>query len=238
MVLHWERCGRVGRRRTNIEQKSPILPARMGLFCMSGCFSASVAEPRFPVLVGSGQTARARESAKRPCVVGPPLRRGRSRRAPARPRRPRGGTSRRSRCASPRPRSSRGRRSRSGDPDGDRAPWPAAASRSTRARRPRARRGRSPRAVEVGAELAVEHGQDVAVELRGHPGRVVVGADQDLGVLDQVGAEQQPLARARGPARTAARNEARSAGQKLPIVPPRNATRRGACRRASGRGAR
>src|SRR3954471_4455781 len=33
MVLHWERCGRVGRRRTNIPQKSPT-PERVGLFCM------------------------------------------------------------------------------------------------------------------------------------------------------------------------------------------------------------
>ena len=49
--------------------------------------------------------------------------------------------------------------------------------------------------VEVGAELAVEHEQHVAVELGGDPGAVVVGGDQPGPVLDQVGAEQEPVVR-------------------------------------------
>jgi hypothetical protein len=47
--------------------------------------------------------------------------------------------------------------------------------------------------VEVGIELAVEHGQEVAVERRRHPGGVVVGRFEHCRVLDEVGAEQQPV---------------------------------------------
>ena len=47
--------------------------------------------------------------------------------------------------------------------------------------------------VEVGAELAVEDGEDVLVELGGDAGGVVVGGLEPGGVLDQVGAEQEPV---------------------------------------------
>ena len=69
----------------------------------------------------------------------------------------------------------------------------AGASRSTRRRRPSAPRGRT-RRVEVGVELAVEHAQHVAVELGGHAGGVVVGGDEPVDVLHEVGAEQERVA--------------------------------------------
>lgn len=47
--------------------------------------------------------------------------------------------------------------------------------------------------VEVGAEFAVEDVEHVLVEVGGDAGRVVVCADEDLGVLDQIGAEQQSV---------------------------------------------
>ena len=49
--------------------------------------------------------------------------------------------------------------------------------------------------VEVGVEFAVHHGEHVLVELRGHARGVVVGPHQAVGVLDQVGAEQQGVTR-------------------------------------------
>ena len=49
--------------------------------------------------------------------------------------------------------------------------------------------------VEVGVELAVDHREHIAVEPRRHARAVVVGADQPAGVLDQVGAQQQGVAR-------------------------------------------
>ena len=49
--------------------------------------------------------------------------------------------------------------------------------------------------VEVGAELAVDDVQDVAVERRGDARGVVVGGLDDRRVLDEVGAEQQAVAR-------------------------------------------
>ena len=53
--------------------------------------------------------------------------------------------------------------------------------------------------VEVGAELAVEHGQHVAVELGGHAlRRRRRRATSRAGVLDQVGAEQERVARGAG----------------------------------------
>jgi len=48
--------------------------------------------------------------------------------------------------------------------------------------------------VEVRAQLGVQHGQHVLVEGSGDPGRVVVRREQDRGVLDQVGAQQQAVA--------------------------------------------
>src|SRR3954471_16790817 len=65
MVLHWERCGRVGRRRTNIPQKSPT-PNRVGLFCMPQTMKERLPGQAYVRRVsGGGQTARASERAKR-----------------------------------------------------------------------------------------------------------------------------------------------------------------------------
>ena len=61
-------------------------------------------------------------------------------------------------------------------------------------------------------QLAVEHPQHVAVELGGHALGVVVGGDQAAGVLDQVGAEQQRVARAPARRPASARNRARLGG--------------------------
>ena len=49
--------------------------------------------------------------------------------------------------------------------------------------------------VEVRLELAVEHVEDVLVELRGDAGGIVVGGLEGGGVLDQVRAEQEAVAR-------------------------------------------
>jgi hypothetical protein len=51
------------------------------------------------------------------------------------------------------------------------------------------------RRVEVGTQFAVDDVQHVAVELGGDAGRVVVGGNQHVRRLHQVGAEEQPLAR-------------------------------------------
>ena len=48
--------------------------------------------------------------------------------------------------------------------------------------------------VEICPEFPVHHGEHVEIEPRRHPGAVVVGADQPLGVLHQIGAEQQGVA--------------------------------------------
>ena len=47
--------------------------------------------------------------------------------------------------------------------------------------------------VEVRIELAVDHAQQVAVELRRHARAVVVGGLEHRGVLDEVGAQQEPV---------------------------------------------
>ena len=52
--------------------------------------------------------------------------------------------------------------------------------------------------VEVGVEAVVEHLQAVRDEPGGDPARVVVGRDQAVGALDQVRAEQQPVAGVHG----------------------------------------
>ena len=52
--------------------------------------------------------------------------------------------------------------------------------------------------VEVGAEFAVEPRQQVQVELGCDAGSVVVGGEKRWNLLDQVDAEQQPVARAVG----------------------------------------
>ena len=80
--------------------------------------------------------------------------------------------------------------------------------------------------VEVGVELAVEHAQHVAVELGGHAGGVVVGGDEAVDVLDQVGAEEEGVAGRERRRPRSARNVARGAGARLPMVLPRNATSR------------
>ena len=89
--------------------------------------------------------------------------------------------------------------------------------------------------VEVGAELAVEHVQDVAVELGGDAGRVVVGGDEPVGVLHEVGAEQERVAGLEpgGERRRGTRRASPAAGCRS----CRRGTRRaGGRRRAAGRG--
>jgi len=49
--------------------------------------------------------------------------------------------------------------------------------------------------LEIAVELAVEHPQDVLVELGGDAAGVVVGGLEAARLLDQVGAEQDPVAR-------------------------------------------
>src|SRR5580698_8699017 len=49
--------------------------------------------------------------------------------------------------------------------------------------------------VEVRVEFPVDHHEHVAVERGGHPGRVVVGAQQPADVLHQVGAQQERVPR-------------------------------------------
>nr|WP_245963640.1 hypothetical protein [Terracoccus luteus] len=48
--------------------------------------------------------------------------------------------------------------------------------------------------VEVGPQLAVDDVQHVGDEGGGHPAAVVVGGDEPVGALDEVGAEQEPVA--------------------------------------------
>ena len=81
--------------------------------------------------------------------------------------------------------------------------------------------------VEVGAELAVEHAEHVLVELGRDAGGVVVGGLERVAVLDQVGAEQQAVARVRAGPRSGPGTRALAPGSKLPIVPPRKAISRG-----------
>ena len=49
------------------------------------------------------------------------------------------------------------------------------------------------RRVEIAVEIGVDDVQHVAVELRGHAGGVVVGGLERRPVLDQVGADQEPV---------------------------------------------
>ena len=83
-----------------------------------------------------------------------------------------------------------------------------------------------PRRFEVGVELAVEHAQHVAVELRGHARGVVVGGDEAVDVLHQVGAEQEGVAGCERGGQVGEERGARPPGARLPIVLPRNATTR------------
>ncbi len=45
--------------------------------------------------------------------------------------------------------------------------------------------------IEVAPELLVEHAEHVAVEVGGDAGSVVIGGDEPLSVLDQIGADEQ-----------------------------------------------
>ena len=83
-----------------------------------------------------------------------------------------------------------------------------------------------PLGLEVGAERPVDDPQHVAVELGGDAGGVVVGRLEPGDVLHEVGAEQQRVAGAK-PGRELGEERRRvRPGARLPIVPPRNATRR------------
>ncbi len=89
--------------------------------------------------------------------------------------------------------------------------------------------------LEVGAEALVEHAQHVAVELRGHARAVVVGGLEHGAVLDQVGADQQPVRRAHQLAQRA--QEAGAArGVEVADRAAEEREQRGARRRGCGRG--
>ena len=110
----------------------------------------------------------------------------------------------------------------------------AAASRSTPRRRPSTATWSNALRVEVGVELAVEHRQHVAVELGGHAGGVVVGRDEPVDVLHEVGAEQQRVA-GREPWPRGRRGTGRAAsGARLPMVLAEERDD-AACRRRGGR---
>jgi predicted transcriptional regulator of viral defense system len=74
--------------------------------------------------------------------------------------------------------------------------------------------------IEVAVELAIDDVQDVTVELCGDPLRVVVGRLEHLGVLDEIGAEQQPVAWAEE-GRDPRKQRPPGLGVKFPIVDPR-----------------
>ena len=130
------------------------------------------------------------------------------------------------RAASPRPRrtarSGRGRPRARSSPGG-----PAAASRSTRARASHSAWWANASTSKSARELPVEHAQDVAVELGRDALRVVVGRPPSPARRStRLGAQQQPLPRPQHRRAAWSRNAARSAGSRLPMVPPRNATMR------------
>ncbi len=52
-----------------------------------------------------------------------------------------------------------------------------------------------PARVEVGSCFGVEHVQQIQVERRGKPVAIIVGRVENGGVLDPVGAQQQPVLR-------------------------------------------
>ena len=124
------------------------------------------------------------------------------------------------------PASKRDRQVEGGDLDGLVALGPQTASRSTTPSSFQRATWLEAVGVEVGAEPAVEMAQRVAVERGGHAGGVVVGGDQDVGVLDQVDAEQETVVAVHRCASRSNRNRRRWLGSRLPIVPPRNATSR------------
>ena len=143
---------------------------------------------------------------------------------PRQVRRPpsRGGTCRKPRSASPRPRRSRRRgRARRRAPAEHRLDRNHISIRSScvfqRATCANAVRSKS------AVELPVHHGEHIAVERRGDACAVVVGAHQPIGVLHQVGAQQQAVAGPHQcrPAWTGTR--ARGPGVRLPMVEPRKA---------------
>ena len=78
--------------------------------------------------------------------------------------------------------------------------------------------------VEVGVELAVHDVQHVAVELGGHAGRVVVGGDEPVDVLDEVGAEQERVAGLEPGGDLGEERRARRRARGCRSCSPRNAT--------------
>ena len=139
---------------------------------------------------------------------------------------------RRSRCASPRrPRTRRRGRGRRRAPAGRASTRSRISIHSCSASQTRDVLERV--GLEVGAELAVEDAQHVAVELRRHARRVVVAPRPAGRVLDQVGAEQQRVARREGGARRRRRNRRAGAGSRLPIVDAEERHAAGGGRRGS-----
>ena len=95
---------------------------------------------------------------------------------------------------------------------------------------PHARRASNASGSKSASSSRFEHAQHVAVELGGHAGGVVVGGDEAVDVLHEVGAEQERVAGRERRARGRRGTVARGSGARLPMVLPRNATTP-ACRR-------
>ena len=112
--------------------------------------------------------------------------------------------------------------------DPHRSRSPAAASRSTRAPASQSATCSNASGSKSAPSSRLITSQHVEVELGGHAGRVVVGGDQHVRVLDQVGAEQQPVAR------LAARRAARPGTRPARPAPGCRSCRRGT-RPAGGR---
>ena len=90
------------------------------------------------------------------------------------------------------------------------------------------RRSRPPdartREIEVGAQLAVDPDEQVLVERRGDAERIVVGQQQVLFRLDEIGAEQQQRRPAPAARRIALEKRSAAGGSKLPMFDPRKTT--------------
>ncbi len=78
---------------------------------------------------------------------------------------------------------------------------------------------REPIRHEVSVERTVDHGEHVAIERGGDSGSVVVGRDESLAVLDQVGAEQQVLALGQAAGQVARGTLPARMAPRLPMVP-------------------
>ena len=78
--------------------------------------------------------------------------------------------------------------------------------------------------VEVSVQLAIQARQNVLVEGRGDSLRIVVGGQQDLRALGEIGAQQQSVARSQRPADAAQNAVSPRRGSKFPMLDPMYST--------------